>query len=111
MGSAHAAPRKAATAFLRAGACDTATGSIYNLGGSAPISLLELARLIVEIAGRGSVTLVPWPEARKKIDIGDVYSSYARIEAALGWQPRTPLADGLERTIAYYTQYLARYTN
>ncbi|HRW51028.1 MAG: NAD-dependent epimerase/dehydratase family protein [Caldilinea sp.] len=97
-------------AFLRAGATDTANGGIYNLGGPAPISLLELASLIVEIAGRGSVTLVPWPEARKKIDIGDVYSSYARIEAALGWKPVTPLADGLARTVAYYTQHLARYT-
>ena len=96
-------------AFLRAGACDAANGSVYNLGGTAPISLFELANLIVEIAGRGSVTLVPWPEARKKIDIGDVYSSYARIEAALGWQPRTPLADGLERTIAYYARNLDKY--
>ncbi len=96
-------------AFLRAGASDTANGSVYNLGGTAPISLLELATLIVKVAGRGSVTLVPWPEARKKIDIGDVYSSYARIEAALGWQPRTALTAGLERTIAYYTRHLAHY--
>ena len=84
-------------------------GNVYNLGGTAPISLFELATLIVEIAGRGSVTLVPWPEARKKIDIGDVYSSYARIEAALGWQPCTPLADGLERTITYYARNLDKY--
>jgi len=97
-------------AFLRAGVGEGTDGNVYNLGGAAPISLLELARLIVQIAGRGSVVLAPWPEERKKIDIGDVYSSYARIEAALGWKPVTALADGLERTIAYYARYLDNYT-
>lgn len=71
-------------AFLRAGADDSVNGSVLNLGGQAPISLLDLAQWIVQIAGRGSVELVAWPEARKKIDIGDVYSSYSRIHAALG---------------------------
>lgn len=96
-------------AFLCAGADKNADGSVFNLGGSAPISLLDLAMLIVEIAGSGSVELVPWPEARKKIDIGDVYSSYARIEATLGWRPTTSLREGLERTIAFYKQYFGHY--
>lgn len=96
-------------AFLRVGMAESANGQIYNLGGHAPISLYDLAHLLVEIAGKGSVTLVPWPEDRKKIDIGDVYSSFARILADLGWAPVTPLRDGLERTIAYYRSYRGRY--
>ena len=48
---------------------------------------VELAETMVRIAGKGDVELVPWPEERKRIDIGDVYSSYARIEAELGWRP------------------------
>ncbi len=88
-------------AFLRAGASDAVDGHVYNLGGPRPISLLELTHLIIEIAGSGSVKLVPWPEARKKIDVGDVYSSYARIQETLGWQPTTPLEDGLARMIDY----------
>jgi UDP-glucose 4-epimerase len=55
------------------------------------------------------VTLAPWPEERKRIDIGDVYSSYARIQAALGWAPVTPLAEGLARMIAYYRQHQRHY--
>lgn len=96
-------------AFLRAGMDEKANGAVFNLGGDAPICLLDLARLIVELAGRGRVELVPWPEARKKIDIGDVYSSYARIQHVLGWQPVTPLRAGLERTLAYYTQFFDQY--
>ena len=96
-------------AFLRAGSSDAANGHVYNLGGQAPISLYELACTIVELAGQGNVHLVPWPEERKKIDIGDVYSSYARIQAELGWQPTTALRDGLAHTLAYYGEYLQRY--
>ncbi|MFZ4849852.1 MAG: NAD-dependent epimerase/dehydratase family protein [Caldilinea sp.] len=96
-------------AFLRAGMDEKANGAVFNLGGEAPICLLDLARLIVELAGRGRVELVPWPEARKKIDIGDVYSSYTRIQQVLGWQPTTPLRAGLERTLAYYTQFFDQY--
>ena len=91
------------------GANDTACGQVYNLGGEQPINLYQLATLIVEIAGQGAVRLVPWPEERKKIDIGDVYSSYAKIEAALGWQPTTDLRTGLSKMIAYYQQYGKHY--
>ena len=96
-------------AFLRAGASDAVNGQVFNLGGPAPISLLELAHLLVEIAGQGSVRLVPWPEERKRIDIGDVYSSYAHIQAVLGWQPTIDLRDGLAQTIAYYQQHRQHY--
>jgi UDP-glucose 4-epimerase len=96
-------------AFLLAGASNAANGRVYNLGGSAPVSLYELACTIVELAGRGDVRLVPWPEERKKIDIGDVYSSYARIESELDWRPTVPLRAGLERTLAYYRENLDKY--
>jgi len=96
-------------AFLRVGASDESNGQVYNLGGTAPVSLLKLSELIIEIAGRGRVRLVPWPAGRKRIDIGDVYSSYATIEAAFGWRPSTDLRDGLERMIRYYQEHGRRY--
>ncbi len=96
-------------AFLRAGASDAANGQVLNLGGQAPISLLDLAHLIVEIAGRGSVRLIPWPDNRRRIDVGDVYSSYELIRRTLGWQPVTPLREGLERMIGFYEQHRSWY--
>ncbi|MEZ4725847.1 MAG: NAD-dependent epimerase/dehydratase family protein [Caldilineaceae bacterium] len=96
-------------AFLRVGATDASNGQVYNLGGLHPITLYDLAHLIVELAGHGSVTTVPWPADRKQIDIGDVYSSYAKIEAALGWRPQTNLRRGLTQTIAYYHEYRRHY--
>ncbi|MEJ5246907.1 MAG: NAD-dependent epimerase/dehydratase family protein [Caldilinea sp.] len=96
-------------AFLRVGVSDVACGQVFNLGGQTPVSLLALAQLLVRLAGRGRVELVPWPEERKKIDIGDVYSSYARIQTALGWSPTTPLEEGLRRMIEYYTEHWEHY--
>ena len=92
-------------AMLRTGADDVANGQVYNLGGNEPISLLDLASLLVEIAGRGSFRLVPWPPERKAIDIGDYWGDYRKIRAKLGWQPTISLREGLSRTLAYYEQY------
>jgi len=96
-------------ALLRAAADDRANGQIYNLGGTEPISLLELVELLIEVCGSGRYRLVPFPDERKRIDIGDFYGNYGKIHQALGWSPRIPLGEGLARTIAYYRQHGEHY--
>jgi len=64
------------TALLLAAADPAADGQIYNLGGDEPLSVLELARLLVELNGSGSYRLVPFPPERKPIDVGDYYGDY-----------------------------------
>jgi UDP-glucose 4-epimerase len=96
-------------AFLRAGASEAADGQVFNLGGEAPVSLKELADLMIGIAGQGSYTLAPFPPERKRIDIGDFYADTTKIRGTLGWRPRMPLREGLERTIAYYRQHKDHY--
>jgi UDP-glucose 4-epimerase len=96
-------------AFLRAGSMDAADGQVFNLGGEAPISLLDLVKLMIEIAGQGSYTLVPFPPDRARIDIGDFYGDATKIEKTLGWKPRVGLRDGLARTIEYYRAHKDRY--
>jgi len=89
-------------AFLRAGASDAADGEIFNLGGQEPIALLQLAQLLIELAGRGDYVTKPFPEERKLIDIGDFAADAGKIERVLGWKPRVSLRDGLRRTLDYY---------
>jgi UDP-glucose 4-epimerase len=96
-------------AFLRAGASDAADGRVFNLGGEAPVSLLALTRLLIELAGGGSYTLAPFPPERKRIDIGDFHADTTRIRETLGWQPRVPLRQGLEQTLDYYRRHREHY--
>ena len=96
-------------AFLRAGAMDAANGQVFNLGGGPPISLLDLAKDLARLSPATEIRMVPWPEDRKKIDIGDFYSDARKIERVLGWKSTTPFIDGLAATISYYRQHKDRY--
>ena len=58
----------------------------------------------------GSLRLVPFPPERKAIDIGDFYARHGQDpKAALGWEPRVALRDGLARTLAYYREHQEHY--
>jgi UDP-glucose 4-epimerase len=96
-------------AFLRAGATDRADGQVFNLGDETPVSLLDLAKLLIEVAGGGSYRLVPFPPERKRIDIGDFFADISKVRATLGWEPRRPLRDGLAETISYYRDHRDQY--
>ena len=99
----------AVDAFLRAAASPAAVARVFNLGGDERISLRDLARLLVELAGGGDVRTVAFPADRKAIDIGDYYADYGAIQGALGWSPRVGLREGLARTIEFYRRHGARY--
>ncbi len=96
-------------AFLRAGAMPASDGQVFNLGDTKPLALLDLVKLLLEVAGSGSYRLAPFPEERKRIDIGDFYADTRKIRSMLGWEPRVPLARGLAETVAYYRAHRERY--
>lgn len=99
----------AVEAFLVAATNDAAIGKVYNLGGPPPISLIDLAHLVVEAAGSGSVVTVPFPEDRKSIDIGDFYADWSAIERELEWRPTFAVEDGVRRTLDYFREHGPHY--
>ena len=96
-------------AILLAGASDTSNGKIYNLGGGQPVSLNELAGLMIDARGAGSFELVEFPPNRKAIDVGNYYGDFSLISGELGWAPRINLAEGLKATLSYYEKYHHHY--
>ncbi|MGH9348935.1 MAG: NAD-dependent epimerase/dehydratase family protein [Vicinamibacterales bacterium] len=99
----------AVDAFLRAGASDACNGQVLNVGGLEPTTHRELVAMLIRTAGAGRYRFVEWPPDKKAIDIGSFYADSSRIRQVLGWRPITPLADGLERTIAYYRAHWHQY--
>ncbi|MSQ15066.1 MAG: NAD-dependent epimerase/dehydratase family protein [Dehalococcoidia bacterium] len=100
----------AVDAFLTAACREEANGQVFNLGAPEVVSLLEFTELLLEVAGGdSSYKIVPFPEDRKRIDIGDYYADYTKIKKALGWEPKVSLREGLTRTVEYYRKYKQHY--
>jgi UDP-glucose 4-epimerase len=87
-----------------------ADGQVYNLGSAEPpISLIDLARLLIATNTSGDYHCIPFPPDRKSIDIGDYYADFSKIRRELGWTPRIPLAEGLRRSLDYFRRALPHY--
>ena len=89
-------------AFPLAGADDAVNGQVFNLGGTRPVSLRDLIDTLIRVAGTGSFKVVPFPEERRRIDIGDFYADCSKITETLGWRPTVELEDGLRQTVEFY---------
>jgi UDP-glucose 4-epimerase len=96
-------------ALLIAAVRPQANGKAYNLGSSDYVSLKDLAELMIELYQGGESQMVPFPNERKAIDIGDYYSDYTKIEQELGWKPRVSLGEGLRRSLEYYKRHYRHY--
>jgi len=99
----------AVRAFLLAASRPEALGEVFNLGSKEVVSLLDLARLVVAANGSGTYEVVPFPPDRKAIDIGDYYADFSHARAALGWEPRVGLTEGIAGSLAYYRDRRASY--
>ncbi len=81
---------------------DSITGPL-NIGNPAELTILDLAKKILEITGSESELLFrPLPSddpRRRRPDI-------SRVRKLLGWEPTTSLEKGLEKTIQYFQKYL-----
>lgn len=89
-------------ALLIAASDDNANGEVYNVGSGESISVADVARLVVELAGSGSVDFIPYPEDKKVVEVGDYQADITKIRNEMGWSPETDLRGGLIRTLEYY---------
>ncbi len=96
-------------ALLIAAVSEDADGQIFNLGGDRVISLKDLADLLIRLNGGGEYQIRSFPSERKRIDIGDYYADFSYIRTTLGWSPKIPLEEGLDRTISFYRKHLEHY--
>jgi nucleoside-diphosphate-sugar epimerase len=77
------------------------TRAVINLGNPDEHTVLEYAQIIRDLIGSGAeIVYRPLPTddpTRRRPDI-------SRARELLGWEPRVPLREGLERTVAWFRQ-------
>ena len=71
-----------------------------NIGNPHEVSVLELAKMVARIAGRqdSEIVFMDRPEDDPMVRQPNI----ARARELLGWEPKVPLEEALERTIAYF---------
>ena len=68
-------------------------GDVFNVGGGEEASMLDAIRILETVSGR---TLELMPAPRREGDQARTLADTSRIRERTGWEPRTPLAQGLE---------------
>ena len=77
-------------------ASDTFRGPV-NIGSDEMVSINELARMVIDIAGKEDLRLENLPAVRQ-IGVRGRKSDNRLVERELGWRPGAALRDGLETT-------------
>lgn len=88
---------------------DNAYGEVYNVGTGIPLSFLDLAQKIIEIAGSGKINYTEFTTERKALEPGDYYADITKIKNTIGWEPKVSLDDGINKTIEFYKKNKAEY--
>ena len=97
-------------ALLTLGAPERANATphrVYNVGTGVGTSIVDMAKAITAAAGGGRLEFVAWPPLAEQIETGDFVADISRIRAELGWHPAVSLAEGLQRTVAFYREHVA----
>jgi UDP-glucuronate decarboxylase len=81
---------------------DEVTGPI-NLGNPQEFTMLDLAAMVIDLTGtRSKLTYRPLPKDDPQRRSPDI----SKAREILKWEPRTPLTQGLEKTISYFDDLL-----
>lgn len=92
-------------ATVAAGSRADTNGEIFNVGNTSETSILDLARLMIELSGSSStISFVSKEEiyGNSYEDIARRVPDTSRMETVLGVAAQVPLREGLEKTIAWF---------
>ena len=86
--------------LLRAGASDAAVGEAMNLASGKETRVIDMANMVNEITGNAAgIKWIP----RLRWDTKDrLLASVDKARSVIGYEPRMPFREGLERTVAWF---------
>jgi UDP-glucose 4-epimerase len=93
--------------FVLAGTVPGIEGRVINLGGGEEIAIRDLATLVLDLMGNPiDVQIGALPD--RPTEIWRMFCDNGRARELLGWAPGHTLAEGLDKTIAWYRAELER---
>lgn len=95
-------------ALLLAAGCEACYGEVFNLGAPRHYSLLDFVGILGELCDI-SYRIVPFPDDKRIIDIGDYYGDYSAFHARTGWEPSVDLPEGLAHSVAWFRDHKKDY--
>ena len=89
--------------FLELAACDAAVGETVNIGSNFEISMGETVRMICELMGCDVEIRTDDKRVRPSAsEVERLWCDNGKIRALTGFEPRIPLSEGLQRTVAWF---------
>lgn len=80
-------------------------GEAFNLSCEQPLSVIEIARRVLEACG--ATHLTPDVEGTARHEIQEQYLDSAKARRVVGWEPLVELSAGLRGTVEWYRAFLA----
>jgi len=91
-------------ALLIAATEKNAIGKVYNLGAPDPLSLEDTAKIMCQSIEDSDYQMIPFPEDRKAIDVGDFICDYSVFHDQFGWEPKVCFEEGIAKAISYFKE-------
>ena len=82
-----------------------AEGELFNIGSTEEITILGLAKRVIELSGsRSEISFISYDEAYSPgfEDMRRRVPDISKVSKTIGWAPQLSLDDSLERLIDYY---------
>ena len=96
-------------ALLIAAIENNAVGKVYNLGAPDPLCLEDTAKIMCQAIECSDYQMIPFPEDRKAIDVGDFICDYSAFRDQFGWEPKVNFEDGIQLSLEYFRSEIEHY--
>lgn len=96
-------------ALLSLAATESTYGHIFNIGNTQGWSFTETIKNIITIAQSGRYTFTPFSKERAHQNPGNFITDITKIKQFTGWEPKTALHEGIQRTVEYYKKNKQQY--
>ena len=96
-------------ALIIAATKNESVGNVYNLGAPDPLSLEDTANIMCQGIEGSDYQMIPFPEERKAIDVGDFTCDYSSFNSDFGWQPKVRFEEGIKTSLDFFQSEFKHY--